>query len=94
MVVEEFYKHVLHLPRRQAEIFTVWSGGIIALALLFLTIRSIVRRIVRAYETARRWCLDTAAALKDWWRTLSEGDIAIVALAGGIAAFMLLSLLI
>lgn len=91
LMIEEFYEHVLHMPRRQAEVFTVWSGTILGLALLLAVIRAIVRRIVRAYLAGARWCAGSYAALLAWWRTLSVGDVAILAIAGMVIAFMLLS---
>lgn len=92
MLIEEFYEHVLHMQRRQAEIFTVWTGGILTLTLLYFIVRSLIRRIVRAYIRARDWCLSTIAALIAWRRTWSEADIAILAVAGGVVVFTLLAL--
>lgn len=92
MLVEEFYEHVLHMHRRQAEIFTVWTGSLIALTLLYFLSRSIIRRIVRAYIRTRDRCLATVAALVAWRRTWSEADVAILAVAGGVVAFTLLAL--
>lgn len=92
MFVEEFYEHVLHLSRRVAEIFTVWSGAIIALALLYVIVRSIVRRIVRAYAVSRDWCRKPIVALIAWRHTWSEADIAILGVIGSVVIFMLLSL--
>lgn len=94
MLIEEFYEHVLHMPRRQAEVFTVWSGALLGLALLYAIVRAIVRRIVRAYLAAAAWCRKTYAVLLAWWRTLSTGDVAILAVAGIVVGFMLLSVLL
>lgn len=93
LLIEEFYEHVLHMPRRQAEVFTVWSGTLIGLALLTAILRAIFKRIVRAYRATARWCSNTYAALLAWRRTLSVGDIAILAIAGIVIAFMLLPFL-
>ncbi|BBL69901.1 hypothetical protein [Methylogaea oryzae] len=92
MLIEEFYEHVLHMHRRQAEIFTVWTGTTLIIIVLYFTARSLIRRIVRAYIQARDWCLATVAALVAWRRTWSEADIAILAVAGGVVVFTLLAL--
>lgn len=93
LMIEEFYEHVLHMPRRQAEVFTVWSGALIGLALLLATLRAIFRRIVRTYLATARWCDNSYAALLAWRRSLSVGEIAILAIAGIVIAFMLLPFL-
>jgi hypothetical protein len=93
LMIEEFYEHVLHMPRRQAEVFTVWSGALIGLALLLATLRAIFRRIVRTYLATARWCGNSYAALLAWRRSLSVGEIAILAIAGIVIAFMLLPFL-
>lgn len=94
MLVEEFYEHVLHLPRREAEIVTVWSGAIMGLSLLYWGIRALVRRIIRAYFATRQWCLNTIRAVIAWKNGWSEADVAILAAVAFVVLMMLFALLL
>ncbi|TAN53253.1 MAG: hypothetical protein EPN21_01815 [Methylococcaceae bacterium] len=94
MLIEEFYEHVLHLPRREAEIVTVWSGAIMGLSLLYWVIRIIVRRIVLAYLAVLQWWRNTVDAMIAWKNAWSEADVAILAAVGVVVVIMLIALLL